>query len=382
MSSSSLSPFGNDNSNNASSSSLDFNEACLQHPDTEMQVVVDEQHDDSLHLSGLSREDSTDDLLSVSIDQQQPDENDQQEQFGNSNSTGLTFQTASSTTTVELVAPAHLPAGYQFVATVGDNHEQILVEVFERPVMAGQRFEAMVVRQPPSSWWTSPRRSPRLRAQPGHSIPHGYWRDGLLSGCARFGPCHAVACMACWCSPLLLAQVMTRLGLDAWGQYTLEDDNNVLPLKDVDGHGDNNDQTNRKPQWSLFRLLATVLLTHFILIETVLSALVMMQIHARREGRVAHVPAWAFMLLAVRAACRSLLLLYVLTISYRTRRILRRRYRIPEQHLECGVEDAVVTATCHLCSVAQMARHTADYDTYEAHCCTATGLSAFAPAWV
>mmetsp|Transcript_14717 Transcript_14717/g.27948 ORF Transcript_14717/g.27948 Transcript_14717/m.27948 type:complete len:345 (-) Transcript_14717:177-1211(-) len=339
-----------DNANNNSSSSLQFDEVCC--PD----MIHADDEEESLHMSGLSRENSTDDLFTIPIDDSR---------FGNSQSTGLTFNTTSSTKTVELVSPANLPAGYQFVARVGE--EQVVVEVF-KPVVTGQRFQAMVVRKNTKS-------KRKLLAQPGHFIPYGRWRDGLMN-LFRFGVCHPVFCLACWCSPLLLAQVMSRVGLDLWGKPTTDGE---LPVKNVGGEDQNNE---KKPQWSVFRWLSTIFVIHFVLVETILSAVVMIQIHARREGRISEVPAWAFMLLAIRATCRSALLLYVLVASYRTRLAIRTRYGIPEQHLEYGVEDVAVTLACHPCSVAQMARHTADYDTYDAMCCTTTGLSSYAPSWV
>ena len=340
-----------DYDDNDSNSSLQFDEACCPNL-----VHTDSCDEESLHMPGLSREDSSDGLCTTTI----PTEDTR---LGNSQSTELTFNTTSSTKTVELISPANLPAGYQFVAYFGQR--QVVVEVFQ-PVVTGQRFQAMVVRENATS-------KHRLRAQPGHFIPYGRWRDALWD-CFRHGVCHPVVCLACWCSPLLLAQVMSRVGLNVWG--TAEEE---IPVKTFSGDDDNHEKTAR---WSVFRTLSTVFAVHFVLIETLLSAVVMIQIHARREGRITVVPTWAFMMLAVRAICRSALLLYVLVTSYRTRQAIRRRYGIPEQHLECGMEDIAVTLACQPCSVAQMARHTADYDTYDAMCCTSTGLSAYAPSWV
>ena len=183
---------------------------------------------------------------------------------------------------------------------------------------------------------------------------------------------------------MLLAQVMTRLGLNAWGRIDKRDTTDKLSMP---SHGCNlHDQENlnkKKPSapWTPFRMLSTLFLSHFLLIETALSAVVVAQIHARQDGRISAVPTWTYVLLAMRAACRSALLIYLLVLGFRTRWHVRQRYGIPEQDCDCGagVEDSLVTLACFPCSVAQMARHTADYETYDAQCCSPTGLSAYAP---
>lgn len=134
-------------------------------------------------------------------------------------------------------------------------------------------------------------------------------------------------------------------------------------------------------RWSTFRVLSTVFMAHFLLIETLLSALVMAQIHARNNGIIDAVPVWAYSLLAIRAVCRSILIVYIFVVSFRTRSHVREKYDIPEDERchQRGCEDILVSTVCAPCSVAQLARHTADYDSYNAACCTPTGLSEFAP---
>ena len=282
----------------------------------------------------------------------------------------------STARTVQLVSPADLPSGYQFVVRVGENQEDILVEVFQSGgVQRGEVFHAMIVREKCCS-----NRSKRgLRAQPGHFIPFGYWRDGLWD-CFRFGLCHPVLCLACWCSPMLLAQVMTRLGLNIWGRLNKDQvTDKLLPESSRNLHNVSEEDIKKANPWTPFRALSTIFTLHFLLIETALSAVVVTQIHARQSGAIPAVPAWAYLLLAMRAACRSALLLYLFVLSFRTRWHVRERYGIPEQTCECGVEDSLVSLACQPCSVAQMARHTADYDSYDAVCCSSTGLSAYAP---
>jgi len=81
------------------------------------------------------------------------------------------------------------------------------------------------------------------------------------------------------------------------------------------------------------------------------------------------------------------LLLYILkgvfaiwstVILLRTRRALREKYEIPEERCH-GFEDLVCSVFCSPCAVAQMARHTADYENYGAMCCTEDGLTENTP---
>ena len=64
--------------------------------------------------------------------------------------------------------------------------------------------------------------------------------------------------------------------------------------------------------------------------------------------------------------------IYFYHLVIKTRGFLRREYNIPKSIL---FEDAVVSFFCTCCTLAQMGRHTADYDTYAARACTKTGLS-------
>ena len=85
-----------------------------------------------------------------------------------------------------------------------------------------------------------------------------------------------------------------------------------------------------------------------------------------------------------------MLVLYVLVLSYvvffitvvcKTRRHIRNRYGIPEQSCH-GCEDCCCAYWCMCCTVSQMARHTADYETYAGLCCSETGLPGHTPSIV
>ena len=73
-------------------------------------------------------------------------------------------------------------------------------------------------------------------------------------------------------------------------------------------------------------------------------------------------------------------------VVLKTRRHIRERSGIPETSCQCcevcgsgGCEDCCCAKYCHLCVITQMARHTAEYETYKAQCCSETGLPVSAP---
>lgn len=74
---------------------------------------------------------------------------------------------------------------------------------------------------------------------------------------------------------------------------------------------------------------------------------------------------------AVNAICFCIFIVLV----YRVRQNIRHKYAIPVNN-RCflGCEDICYSTFCTVCAITQMARHTAEYDTYRAHCCSATGL--------
>jgi hypothetical protein len=82
-----------------------------------------------------------------------------------------------------------------------------------------------------------------------------------------------------------------------------------------------------------------------------------------------------YILLECVTVCNYALALYSLWIMVRTRYIMRQTYMIPTCCPGC-VDDCCTIYACHCCALAQMARHTADYNIYPATCCTETGFPA------
>lgn len=73
--------------------------------------------------------------------------------------------------------------------------------------------------------------------------------------------------------------------------------------------------------------------------------------------------------------------LFAVVLVAKARRHVRGRYGIPERRCR-GYEDLCCSLWCNCCVVAQLARHTADYDTYAGLCCSETGVPQHAPALV
>lgn len=71
-------------------------------------------------------------------------------------------------------------------------------------------------------------------------------------------------------------------------------------------------------------------------------------------------------------------MLFMLYLVIVTRRHVRHKYEITEDRCN-GCEDCCCSFWCGCCTVAQMMRHTADYQSYRGSCCTTTGLPDHAP---
>jgi Cys-rich protein (TIGR01571 family) len=87
---------------------------------------------------------------------------------------------------------------------------------------------------------------------------------------------------------------------------------------------------------------------------------------------------WVRGLKVVRGTIIFVFFLFILLVTIRARGYIRRKYSIPEQSCP-GCEDCCCSFWCSTCTICQMLRHTADYQKYQAGCCTETGLANGAP---
>eukprot|EP00542_Grammatophora_oceanica_P009398 CAMPEP_0194027554 /NCGR_PEP_ID=MMETSP0009_2-20130614/1695_1 /TAXON_ID=210454 /ORGANISM="Grammatophora oceanica, Strain CCMP 410" /LENGTH=343 /DNA_ID=CAMNT_0038666667 /DNA_START=12 /DNA_END=1044 /DNA_ORIENTATION=- len=118
----------------------------------------------------------------------------------------VTGVTPAADNLVEVVAPMDLQEGYELQVDVNGRNQS--VKVPPGGVKEGQSFQAV----PYASTTTA---VTSTKGVP-HYIPTGKWRDGLCS-CCTFGPCHAMCCLGFWFEPILVGQVMTRMGRTTFG---------------------------------------------------------------------------------------------------------------------------------------------------------------------
>jgi len=175
-----------------------------------------------------------------------------------------------------------------------------------------------------------------------HHIPSGGWRDGLCD-CCTHGICHPACCCCCWAPLGLLGQVLSRMNLSLMGH----------PV------------TNRT-----FSSPFKVLLGGFIAYLAFECFMVGLEASHQRGA----LPGWVVFLVIVNTFLRIAVLVYVVLLICRTRRHIRVTYGIPEQRCH-GMEDCCCACCCGSCTIGQMARHTADYRTCKAECCSETGVS-------
>lgn len=89
-------------------------------------------------------------------------------------------------------------------------------------------------------------------------------------------------------------------------------------------------------------------------------------------------PTWLLAPDIISRVVATAMAVFVLIVVFRTRLYVRHRYGIPEASCN-GCEDCCCAFWCTPCTVCQMLRHTADYNTYPGGCCTEDGLAAGAP---
>ena len=167
--------------------------------------------------------------------------------------------------------------------------------------------------------------------------PTGRWKDGLFD-CFAYGICHPHLWCAILCSRISMAQVMTRMQL-TW-------------------LGEPGPQVATK---NTFRVVI-ILLVAYMVYSTSLEI-------GSLPYTPSETPLWMTILKSLGSTLFTVWSVYSLC---RTRQNVRKMYSIPEQHC-AGCEDVVCAFFCTCCTVAQLSRHTGEYETYPAVCCSETG---------
>lgn len=181
-------------------------------------------------------------------------------------------------------------------------------------------------------------------------IPTDRWRDGLFD-CLALGCTHPIFCTGLFCFPIVLAQVMTRMYLN-WV-------------------GDHRDPDTNPSRISSFKVVMTLFVIYLI-------CLYMSSANVLEE--LIELPFSIFLPMSM-SWFDFLFWVYCFVLVMKTRSFIRRKYSIPEYHCY-GFEDCCCAFFCLPLTVCQMARHTADYDTYRAAVCSENGLPPNAPVVV
>lgn len=190
----------------------------------------------------------------------------------------------------------------------------------------------------------------------------GRWKDGLCS-CFRFGLCHTSLLSACCIPQLLMAQVLNRVSLDYLGR----------PITN----------TSAESKTRTFRIILGILIAYFVfyLLLACPPAMVEMKDNDIDDanmdlGEVASItdtcPAWQR---GLNQLVSCAMFVYTVVVMTRLRKTVRNRYHIPTNY-DTNMEDCCYATWCGCCTVSQLARQTADYDVFAAHCCSTNGLSA------
>ena len=258
---------------------------------------------------------------------------------------------AQNKKTIRVIAPATLLEGYTFDVEVAG--QAVTVTVPTGGVQKGEEFEFPLPHAIQSTARTStaensmeiidetessveqgqdelvPKRtasSDEETQQDTVGAPKGRWRNHLCACCDVLT--QATFWMSFCCVPVLIAQLLTRLGL-SWK-----------------GHKASPEEAS---------------LTFNRIVLSFIGVLV-----------VGNLPAVGFV-------ASGLYTLGLLVWTGRNlRRTMRRRYNIPPS-LHESVDDCMCMVCCGCCSAIQMARHTHDDKEYPGSCCTTTGLDLDAP---
>jgi Cys-rich protein (TIGR01571 family) len=240
----------------------------------------------------------------------------------------------STNAIIRVVAPATLKEGFSLDVMVDDQPFTVLIP--HGGVKEGEAFDVPYRRSVDKT-------SPEEMTLPLQSssdaedemfdqlgAPLGHWRTHL---CAC---CDVVTQSTFWigfcCTPILLAQLLTRLGLTWKGQEGTQEESSL--------------SFNR----IVIAMIVALSFTHIPVLGTFLFL--------------------------------SFLLIVVVYVGSNLRRYVRKRYKIRATlPMKCGegIDDCCCMLWCSCCSAIQMARHTHDDKEFPGYGCTTTGLDMTAP---
>jgi len=246
--------------------------------------------------------------------------------------------------TIRVISPATLAEGYTFDVMVDD--APYTVEVPRGGVKEGQEFEVLYEPHLQDDGYNN---STQVQQKSSHDTeeetkapdaqetvydvttgaPMGRWRKPVYSCCDVLT--QSTFWMGLCCTPVLIAQLITRLGLTWRGQTGSKEETSL----------------------SFNRILLSMLIVLALWKIPVVGGFIVLFY-------------WLFIMLFV---------------GRRVRNHMRQKYEIPSSFpTRCtSMEDACCMFWCGSCSTIQMARHTHDDKEYPGHGCTTTGLGVDAP---
>eukprot|EP00536_Pseudo-nitzschia_multiseries_P001860 jgi/Psemu1/294605/fgenesh1_pm.24_\ len=226
---------------------------------------------------------------------------------------------------IRVIAPATLEEGYTLDVLYDD--EQHTVEIPPGGVREGEEFETVIDPkrkyhdQYNAIWYDK------------NGVPHGTWRNRL------FGCCDVLTQSTFWmglfCTPVLMAQLITRLGL-TWNGREGPPEETYLSYNRI-----------------------------------ILGLVFVMGLY--------WIPVFGTICVFIYY------LVVVVYVGSHVRGYMRKKYQIPSTlPARCcsRVDDTCMMFFCGCCSSIQMARHTHDDKDYPGHACTTTGLEYDAPSIV
>ena len=177
---------------------------------------------------------------------------------------------------------------------------------------------------------------------PGRRLqaPFGRWKDGVFD-CFALGCCHPHLWCSLLCSQLQMAQVMTRMHLSCFGRP-------------------GSPQSTKNTFYIALGVVAV-----YVVLSTAFSAVEMSYMETKAPLQVTGTKTAIYVVFTLWSV-------YALSV---TRRSVRTQYGIPARK----GEDLCCSLMCTCCTVAQLARHTGDYENYPGVCGTETGHPPDAP---
>jgi hypothetical protein len=313
---------------------------------------------------------------------------------------------------VRVTAPSSLEGGYTFDAVY--NGEVFPVTVPQGGVKAGQTFrvpflpavdayavaigqpqESPTLQQQSSSEWTPmlPPQQQTQQQQPlptppnNHSnnirsssstqqAPLGTWRTHWFD-CLSEGLCHPSLCNAFWVPQILMGQVLTRMKLNCCGHRVGSDYKKstciwmflTIAVMYARSRLQNCITITDPSNYSVWGNTLENILDDDIEIEHIRHHIQDAAAHAKDDidsrnctsddAHLLQTITWLWFWMTV-------------LVLARLRRAVRNEHGITRSF---PFEDLVCSAFCHCCTVAQLARQTANYKEQRAYCCTNTGLA-------